>query len=94
MKNDILEAISVNSIFGVDEVRRVYEIFKSYDLLVSACEFAQKTGHANLETACILVKSTQHNAQVDVALCPVCDFEQQIDRVCEEHGIYKIIPRS
>jgi hypothetical protein len=59
MKNDILEAIAVNSIFGTDEVHRVFEIFKSYDLLVAACEFAQRTGHANLETACILVKSAQ-----------------------------------
>ena len=93
MKNDILEAIAVNSIFGIDEVYRVYEIFKSYDLLVLACEFAQKTGHANLETACVLVKSSKQSVQADVALCPVCDFEQQIDQVCEEHGIYKITPR-
>ena len=57
MKNDILEAIAVNSVFGIDEVQRVYEIFKSYDLLVAACEFAQRTGCANLEVACILVKA-------------------------------------
>lgn len=56
MKNDILEAIAVNSVFGIDEVHRVFEIFKSYDLLVAACEFAQRKGYANLETACILVK--------------------------------------
>ena len=65
MKNDILEAIAINSTFGIDEVHRVYEIFKSYDLLVSACEFAQKTGHANLETACILVKSSKQSTQTD-----------------------------
>ena len=58
MKNDILEAISINSAFGIDEVNRVFEIFKSYDLLVAACEFAQITGYANLETACILVKAS------------------------------------
>jgi hypothetical protein len=57
MKDAILEAIAVNSIFGIDEVHRVYEIFKSYDLLVAACEFAQRTGYANLECACILAKS-------------------------------------
>jgi hypothetical protein len=57
MKNSILEAIAVRSIFGINEVRRVYEIFKSYDLLIKACEFAQLTGYANLECACILVKS-------------------------------------
>lgn len=55
MKNDILEAIAVNSIFGTDEVHRVFEIFKSYDLLVAACEFAQSTGCVNLENACALV---------------------------------------
>lgn len=58
MKDDILLTIAVNSIFGLDEVRRVFEIFKSYDLLVMGCEFAQRTGYANLETACILVKSS------------------------------------
>jgi hypothetical protein len=57
MKNSILEAIAAHSIFGINEVCRVYEIFKSYDLLVKACEFAQKTSYTNLETACILVKS-------------------------------------
>lgn len=29
----------------------------------------------------------------DGALCPVCDFEQKLDEVCEEHGVYKITPR-
>ncbi len=52
MKNDILEAIAVNSIFGTDEVHRVFEIFKSYDLLVGACDFAQIEGYADLEIAC------------------------------------------
>ena len=59
MKNDILEAIAKNSVFGTDEVHRVYEIFKSYDLIVAACEFAQRTGYSNLETACNLVKSAK-----------------------------------
>jgi len=49
MKDDILLTIAVNSIFGLDEVRRVFEIFKSYDLLVMGCEFAQRTGYANLK---------------------------------------------
>ena len=57
MKNDILDAIAVNSIFGTDEVHRVYEIFKSYDLLVAGCEFARRTGFANLESACIFAKA-------------------------------------
>lgn len=57
MKNDILEVIATHSPFGIDEVHRVFDIFKSYDLLVKACEFAQKTGYLNLETACMLVKS-------------------------------------
>jgi hypothetical protein len=56
MKDAILEAIAVNSIFGIDEVYRVYDIFKSYDLLVKGYEFAQKTGYQNLECACILAK--------------------------------------
>jgi len=59
MKNDILEAIAKNSAFGTDEVYRVYEIFKSYDLLVLACEFAAAHCYSNLETACIFVKSAQ-----------------------------------
>jgi len=54
MKNDILRAISANSIFGTDEVHRVFEIFKSYDIIVAGCEFARKMGIASLETACIL----------------------------------------
>lgn len=57
--NDILESISANSTFGIDEVYRVYETFKSYDLLVAACEFAQKTGCANLEAACTLLQSAK-----------------------------------
>lgn len=60
MKNDILEAIAINSIFGTNEVHRIFEIFKSYDLLVAACDFAQITGRADLECACILVKSSVH----------------------------------
>jgi hypothetical protein len=73
MKNDILEAIAKNSVFGTDEVFRVYEIFKSYDLLVLACEFAQRTGYSNLETACILVKSAQRSAHpTNGGLCAIC----------------------
>lgn len=59
MKKEIIEAIAKNSAFGTDEVYRVYEIFKSYDLLVAACEFAAAHGYSNLETACIFVKSNQ-----------------------------------
>ena len=92
MKNDILEVIATHSPFGIDEVHRVFNIFKSYDLLVKACEFSQKTGYLNLETACMLVGSAQKSVQADGALCPICDFKQETDQVCEEHGIYKITP--
>ena len=53
----IIEAIAVNSPFGTDEVKRCYDIFKSFDLLIKGCDFAVKTGYANLECSCILVKA-------------------------------------
>lgn len=67
MKNNILEAIAKTSVFGTDEVHRVYEIFKSYDLIVLGCDYAIKNGYSNLETACILVKSAQQSMQADFA---------------------------
>lgn len=41
----------------------------------------------------IILEYAQHSPQANGALCPVCDFEQKIDQVCEEHGVYKITPR-
>ena len=54
MKDAILEAIAINSIFGIEEINRVFDIFGSYDLIVKACEFAQLSGYFNPECACIL----------------------------------------
>ena len=61
MKFDILEAIAINSIFGIDEVYRCYEIFKSYDLLVFGCEFSARHGSINLEAACIKISKQKRN---------------------------------
>ena len=33
------------------------------------------------------------DVQADGAKCPVCEFEQVLDQICEEHGVYKITPR-
>ena len=55
IEEDILEAIAVNSIFGFNEIYKNYNLFKSYDLLVSACALCSKIGYSNLEIACILV---------------------------------------
>jgi len=61
MKEEILETIAVNSIFGMGEVSRVYDIFKSFDLLVAGCQWCQTHGTSNLELACILVKAKNDN---------------------------------
>ena len=52
MEIAIIEAIAVNSAFGTDEVKEAYDLYKSYDLIVSACEFARVMGYSNLVTAC------------------------------------------
>lgn len=39
------------------------------------------------------IEAAEQSVQADLALCPVCDFEQKTDQVCEEHGVYKIMPR-
>jgi hypothetical protein len=57
MHEAILEAIAVNSVFGIDEVKRVYDLFKSYDIIARGCELAQRMGYANLECACILASA-------------------------------------
>jgi hypothetical protein len=54
---EIIETIAENSIFGTDEVKRCYDIFKSFDLIIKGWEYAEKTGYHNLECACILAKA-------------------------------------
>lgn len=56
MKDSILMSIALNSPFGIDEVFRCYENFKSYDLLISACLLAEREGIALLEIACLRTK--------------------------------------
>ncbi len=53
----VIEAIAIHSPFGTNEVKRCYDIFKSFDLIIRSCDFAAKTGYSNLECACILVKA-------------------------------------
>ena len=65
MVNAILEAIAVNSVFSLDEVKRVYEIYKSFDLLVKACVYSQKHGSINLERACSAICSVDDLAYPD-----------------------------
>ena len=52
METAILEAIAVNSAFGIDEVKEAYDLYKSYDLIVSACEFARVMEYSKLAYAC------------------------------------------
>jgi hypothetical protein len=56
MKDAILKAIAEHSIFSEQEVERVFEIYRSYDLIVSACDFCAFGGFTNLEYACGLVR--------------------------------------
>lgn len=55
VQKDLIEMIAVNSAFEAYEVGRVYDIFKSFDLLVLGCEYAQSAGMADLEAACLAV---------------------------------------
>jgi len=71
-----------------------YEIIKKrIHRLIMACPAERRqeliVGFIELlpNTAAQLERAT------DVALCPVCNFEQKLDEICEEHGVYKITPR-
>jgi hypothetical protein len=57
MKEELLEVIAIHSVFGLDEVSKVYDIFQSYDLLISAAAYCQRTGMYNLEVVCIFEKA-------------------------------------
>lgn len=56
LKPDVIYAIAVNSPFDEKEVKRVYDIFNSFDLMIEAIKWCAEKGYNNLETACILVK--------------------------------------
>jgi hypothetical protein len=63
MKEAVIETIAKNSVFSPEEITRAFDIFKSYDLIIKACEFAQVTGYANLEWACASVKSMEQKSE-------------------------------
>lgn len=50
----IIETIAIYSIFSPDEIKKVYDQFKSFDLIIRACAWCSITGTGNLEVACIL----------------------------------------
>lgn len=56
MIGELIDTIASNTSFGIVEVARVYNIFKSFDLLIQGCEFCQRTGSRNLEIACVLAR--------------------------------------
>lgn len=75
----------------------------NYKLIGKDLAFQEAKGHQwklvpNNELVRLALLGVEHERQLtqraaDGALCPVCDFEQKLDEVCEEHGVYKITPR-
>jgi hypothetical protein len=71
IEKEILEIIACNSVFAYEEVSRVYDIFKSFDLLVAGVAYCQRTGIANLEIACIFEKSKHDELITDLVISKI-----------------------